>query len=472
MFSKNKFICKLVNFVLLISFIPIFNKKIKFIKIPFYIETNNYTKDTLIESLINQKILTKIKIGSQKQNLILNIKLHQYFTLISNFESNITNEKFNNKKSKTFKNLSKSLVYSGDYDYREGFVASDTLIFSENKKFNEYKFFSVNISKNNDSGVLGFEVGPNYFISSNKLDELSLIKYLKNKNYINEYSFTFLFNSYNNSINNKYNNNHIEGNILIGPNLHDFFPYNYNVSDYFSSKISTEDHYYLIWEIGFNKILFNDSLAYFDRGKCEDKAKISIEFGLIEGTHFIHMKLKDTFFKQNGCYHEKNNITEYYYFYCEDYVNISNFPSFIFNTLYDNYNFTLTYEDLFFKYENKYYFLMVFKSSYHWIFGNIFLRKYNITFNMDKKIISWYSKYNNNINKKNRRINYYIIIIVFLFIFIVFLIFVILKMYNKLPRRKRIYELKDNNYYYNYDSFDENKNNINNRKNELMKFEN
>ena len=84
MFSKNKFICKLVNFILLISFIPIFNKKIKFIKIPFYIETNNYTKDTLIESLINQKILTKIKIGSQKQNLILNIKLHQYFTLISN----------------------------------------------------------------------------------------------------------------------------------------------------------------------------------------------------------------------------------------------------------------------------------------------------------------------------------------------------------------------------------------------------
>jgi hypothetical protein len=42
-------------------------------------------------------------------------------------------------------------------------------------------------------------------------------------------------------------------------------------------------------------------------------------------------------------------------------------------------------------------------------------------------------------------------------------------MYNKLPRRKRIYELKDNNYYYIYD---ENKNNINNRKNELMKFEN
>ena len=471
MLSKNNFICKLVNFVLLLScFIPIFNKKIKYIKIPFYIETNNYTNDSLIESLINQKILTKIKIGSQKQNLILNIKLHQYFTLISNLESNITNEKFNNKKSKTFKNLSKSLVYSGDYDYREGFVASDTLIFSENKKFNEYKFFSVNISKNNDSGVLGFEVGPNYFIISNKLDDLSFIKYLKSKNYIDDYSFTFLFNSNNNSNDNNNNNNKIDGNILIGPNLHDFFPLNYNASDYFSSKISS-DHYYLIWEIGFNKILFNDSLAYFDRGKCEDKAKISIEFGLIEGTHFIHMKLKDTFFKQNGCYHEKNNINEYYYFYCEDYVNISDFPSFIFNTLYDNYNFTLTYKDLFLKFENKYFFLMVFKSSYNWIFGNIFLRKYNITFNMDKKIISWYSKYNNNINKKNRRINYYIIIIVFLFIFIVFLIFVILKMYNKLPRRKRIYELKDNNYYYNYESFDDNKNNINIRKNELMKFE-
>ena len=94
--------------------------------------------------------------------------------------------------------------------------------------------------------------------------------------------------------------------------------------------------------------------------------------------------------------------------------NISLFPDLYFENKQLEITFNLTYEDLFILDEtmNKYIFL-VFNDrfTYTWIFGTIFLKKYQFTFNADSKTIGYYKSMNiykdnsenngNNDEKKN-----------------------------------------------------------------------
>ena len=76
------------------------------------------------------------------------------------------------------------------------------------------------------------------------------------------------------------------------------------------------------------------------------------------------------------------------------------------------------------EFNGKYYFLIVFKNfKYKWIFGEPFFKKYQVTFDKNKKIFGFYTKKQYHFNFTSTLI--IIILIILLFITILLLIYFI-----------------------------------------------
>ena len=103
--------------------------------------------------------------------------------------------------------------------------------------------------------------------------------------------------------------------------------------------------------------------------------------------------------------------------------NIKNFPSLKFIFFGNNYEFELTYEDLFIEKNNIYYFLV--SCDYHinenWKLGRPFLKKYQLVFDGTKKLVGYYNKnqITSNINESNTNSKSNKIIIVFIIVNII-----------------------------------------------------
>ena len=108
-------------------------------------------------------------------------------------------------------------------------------------------------------------------------------------------------------------------------------------------------------------------------------------------------------------------------------------------------NFTFNYEELFYQFEDKLYFLIVFrKSSINWKFGNVFFKKYQIYFDRDNKIFGVYLK-----NKSNINIPFTTFIIVILTLALIVCGSLLYYFINLLKRKRKIRanELEDNFEY-------------------------
>ena len=116
-----------------------------------------------------------------------------------------------------------------------------------------------------------------------------------------------------------------------------------------------------------------------------------------------------------------------------------------------DYEFVLSYKDLFIQKENEYIFSIAFdiqkesKDTY-WILGNPFMKKYQLVYDLDRKIIGLY-KDNIINNKRNSSFNIYIFMVIILILVIIGLTIYIY--YLKKPRKNKAFELDDENYDYN-----------------------
>ena len=182
----------------------------------------------------------------------------------------------------------------------------------------------------------------------------------------------------------------------------------------------------------------------------EQKSAIfSTSFGLIHAPIFFESSMKKNFFEKDNCFLENNGY--FRYFYCNEKVDISQFQNLYFESLYQQINFTLTYKDLFYKINNKNYFLILFNNdTYIWKFGLHFLSKFTLVFNTDKQTIGYYynTKENTIKNKKSKSYLLYILLSIF-FIFIIILISIIIYLLLTKKRKLRPYELEDD---YDYDN--------------------
>ena len=101
-------------------------------------------------------------------------------------------------------------------------------------------------------------------------------------------------------------------------------------------------------------------------------------------------------------------------------------------------NFTFNENDLWYNFEGRKYFLVLFQNYGEvWYLGKPFFKKYQIVFDQDSSVFGFY---NENIIKSSYY-NYNWIIIIFLIIIILGLIGYIFNYFLKTPRRKRVNEL-------------------------------
>jgi hypothetical protein len=200
-----------------------------------------------------------------------------------------------------------------------------------------------------------------------------------------------------------------------------------------------------LWQIVFNNIQLNK--------KCISKnenflAKIEVDFELIS----IPKKFLNLFEKNLNCERKKiinekyesfnNDFINYDYFECDEIKKIN------LSLIINDFNFQFDENDLFVKFNKKFYFLIVFGND-DLILGRIFLKKYKILFDAEnKKIYVDKNKIFINENvEKNEFLFCFIIVFLIGFNFFAFYAF-----YKKFKIRKiKAYELEENFVYKNVD---------------------
>ena len=237
--------------------------------------------------------------------------------------------------------------------------------------------------------------------------EKYFFKELKEFGLINGYYMTFLYDEYKldfNYFNSNYNNT--IGYLILGDSPHEFDPLNYKSDD--EIKINAD----FLLHININEIKFK----YNETNYSEKNIRMNFEFNseFIIGTFAFKNETDRLFFdeliSQNLCkidtVKENIAISEDIIYSCENnniiQEKIKYFPTIYFLLREYNLIFSFNYKELFKLYNNRLYFLIIYKNNVResWSMGELFLRKYTTSFNYDSKIISFYKQQVDEINKK------------------------------------------------------------------------
>jgi hypothetical protein len=319
---------------------------------------------------------------------------------------------------------------------------------------------------------------------------INLITQLKQKNYIKEYCWTMEFN-----IAKKYNNDYLlkdpeelinlKGNLIIGE-----FPHNYDSKNFYKSQyVKTYSEFsdaIMKWELKFKKVYYKQSdkndIIISDINAELDPSKYLI-FAPKEYFDSITTNYFQKYIDKNICF--ISGIEEFYILYCEksDKFNINEiktFPSIFLDHIDLQYTFELSYKELFIEKDNNYWFLIV-SDQYRntgWKFGNIFMSKYQLIFNLDSKEIGFYNpklselpNESQNNNSKSSGSGYFVLSIILIIVLCLILIgvgiFIKMKFYPNVSKKKRANEL-DDDYEYVSDKNTKNNNNDNDNDNQLF----
>ena len=399
----------IIFFLILIIFIP---NIVNFIILPIYYESpeeNEFNNFNFIN-----KIYTNISLGYPPQILKVNLNLNESKFLISkelyNISNSYTNDMINEnnfyEKINLFINLNSNVLNNYIYKKKDCYI--------------NYNFY---ITENKEN-IFGLKLSNNCLLFNE-----SFIYNLKRQNYLKENVFYFDF----------------ENNLfIIGIQPYEFNKEKYNNINYFSINTLDNDKTSIKFDkiiIGNNKYnLNNNSIIYFD-----------VNYYGIKGTkeyyNYINKEYFNKYYKNNLCKKDDNNNNENIIIICNKKININNFPDISFISNHINNSLVLTKNDLFYKKNNKYYFLISFDKyqNDNWSLGLIFMKKYQPIFEEEKNIIRFYI--NNQIIYKNHKIKIkFLLNLFFLFIFLLLTILLIKYNLNK-PRKIHANELEENIEY-------------------------
>ena len=377
-------------------------------------------------------------------------------------------------KSSSFKNISS--VWNHFYDEsKKAILCEDKFYFiDENNNTFSNKINFVTIENEKKYAFVGLQL-PNYL--ENLL--LTFTISLKDYNVINKNIF-FIYYDINQNIDDimKYS-----GNIYFGDYPHNIKEFNNTFNESKFYEIRAAYRYNLVyWDLLFDKIYFGNKYKYAEYRRAEILGNMRLTVGTDEYMDFITKNFFDNYIKNNICQLKTIlNNTQYLYYECKNngkIFDITKFPSLNFEIREINFNFSFTYEDLFFTHNDYIYFGIIFdkyfryKSNKGWILGSALFKKYLLTFNKDKKMIGVYrnairNKHNNNkiynlddkekfINNNSlNKIKFYEYIKKFM-IFCLMIIFIILVIifikyfnnYHRSKNAKRINYVKKSSAYY------------------------
>ena len=336
--------------------------------IPFYRSNLNLKPSKinfdLFEYFQYQKIFINLNIGNTSITSTFNFNNSDF--LIIDYEPSYDSSLLLNEKNQI------------ETDVLKGYKIEDNMLIESKKTTISVPFIKVdeflinNENKNtNNNAIIGLKNG-----------DLNLFNNLKNKQILNLNLFSFIYKNDN------------EGELVLGNYPHEL-GYNYNKKDLIFFKGYNSKN----WEFSFDSI----KVGPFEIGYSHE-----IDFTMapiIIAPRVFRKKIKELFFGQlfneSKCfkekkYDEKEEMYIEHYYYCDINQNIdySKFPSIKFEFNNPKLIFELTYKDLFKEINGKKYLTIILKKydDEKWILGDIFLKKYNLIFNNDKKEIGFYTK--------------------------------------------------------------------------------
>jgi len=461
---------KILSFVILTK---IFLSEI--IRIPFGIINTEKDSESypLISQLIYNKLYINLTIGTPPQNIKVFLRKDSYALYIS--EKN-----FNKSISVSYN--SNNIIETFFLDiYTTGYISKEIIRIGDYQNNNNTKLdFVLSVSDDNSLGALGLKIPHNF-----PEGMYSFIHSLKNNSIISSYTWTLKYYSNIKLIDSINDKDGPIGELIIGGEPHEYEENKtkYPPNEYLFTEAPIYSYkYYWNLKIKSIYIISDKKIEMTNNNYKEDQVSLKAENSIIFGTKVYYDIIYSHFFKKYGystnkiCEEKKvPNKSNFNYIECsnnKELFDITKFPNIYFESYDLNKTFELTYEDLFVLDEetNKYILLIIFPTNYvgtEWQLGIPFLRKYQFTFNEDKKVIGFYNdevKINSNNNDgKDNKIGLYILIV---FLFILFSgLLIILGMYiHKYfygeKRKKKANELDDDFTYEAKDNINsDNKNN-------------
>ena len=383
------------------------------------------------EDILQNDLEVTLEIGTPAQSIDVNLRSQEYTFFITSSEVNLPYKTFNKSKSSSFvPNLNFTSNFSNK-EYRQGYSINETITINKKEYKNISLIFATLVSYN-ESGALGLKLVSNRQFGN----ELSFIYQLKKSANFDSYSFSLQYNEYNEE----------KGEIIIGSYPHIYDSKKYKETDFYSVQTG-EIKEGINWVLDFYSINYDNNII---KEATVRKSLIQIEFGLIQAPYNLkNYFLKNVLLEQcNQTFYYERKI---YMIYCDLNFNKSDFKnlSFVLNSI--DYVFNFTSKDLFIEKNGKYLFGIVFDSNdqidkSYWILGKLFMKKYQLFFDLDKKIIGLYK--NNNYKKDSKKkFNIIYIFVIILVLVVIGLTFVIVYLLKK-NRKNRANELTDENFDY------------------------
>ena len=403
-----------------------------------------------LDNYLDYKIYTKIKIGSPTKVIPAfinsNIKIFRtkFIEQISNFDFG-KYDVYRPHNSKSFINITELLNLEEFYFFGYSLI-NETIFLCKNKNCEEeYEIKNFQLYAQTKKDKLNYsyslaELGIPLLKSSN--DQTNILMELKNLEIISSNIITIEFTD------NK------EGYIYLGdyPHMYNNIEYNknllktaYSIPNYGSNNnIQLRmDKIYIINKNNNSNIILNN-----------DEISINYGSGIILSTAEYFNKILEIFFNKyinkNICKIniERRNINNnYHVISCQKSgeFKIEDFPSlYLFKEEFD-FIFELNYNDLFEQIDNYYIFKIIYFpfSCDNFELGKPFLKKYQMSYNVEMSTIHFYKKNNriNNIFKKEKSQNIYILVI--LIILVVFCLGIYYKKFFHTKRKLRKNELNE-----------------------------
>ena len=415
-----------LNFFFVLSFIYINLTYESYIVYPFKKSTKE--NKSYPENLLQNDLEITLKIGTPPQSVDLNLRSRIYTFFVTSSQVNLPYKLFNEKESTSLVQISKRETNFTNMEYSKGLKISESIYINDKELKGITLMLGTELAYN-ECGALGLRL-INSHESSN---DLSFIYQIKKYANLDSYTFTL-----------KYKNDE-EGDLIIGAYPH-VYDNKFNEKNFFYSKAGSNKNG-VNWVLNFDIIKYNNKSVNVG----SKKSLINIEYGLIQAPFKYKNYFKNNFYgdRCSEKFNERRNVT---IVHCSSNFDITSFKDLIFELKDIETQFVFTYKDLFIKENNEYIFGIVFDEDVDakdptWIFGKPFMKKYELVYDLDRKIIGLYKEGNESPSEKSKVNVVFIILLIILVLAVAGLSYFIF-FYLKKTRKSRAFELNDDNFDY------------------------
>ena len=358
---------------------------------------------------------TKLEFGSNKQELIMRIRLDTYSTIINEDKEVAPNfTLYDVNSSKTYSQIEDKNFASKEFS--KGILSHDLLTISDKVKIEDFHFFyaeHLNEKGKIPAGIIGLDLKRKHNLYGPKLHKHSInfVDQLHANDIIDEYGVTIILDK----------ENRKRGKLFFGPDLDDIYEEFKHCLKTRVKAGDTTDENFMRWGFMFDKVnVGNHELL----GSKNVRLKFDNDF--ILSTDEYSTLIIDSFFNeliQNKiCTMENLTVVYYKYMKCKESVieKLDKFPvlSFIGTDVNrDPFHLDFTARDLFENIGGTVYFKVILNrplsklivESDDWEIGKIFYRKFVVTLDRRRKTITFYTgthdpniynSINDNIEKK------------------------------------------------------------------------